>query len=142
MGTYDLILNSYGHNKNIGSIHIGVSDHLTAIEIQRIEREITTLMYYKYNTIMTTGIYAQNLSDEESKEVYQVILDTIKEYPHIIQIHGFYLDKAKKLINYDLVISFDEKQPEELIEEVKMRNQKDLLGYEIFINYDQDFTLS
>ena len=142
MGTYDLILNSYGHNKNIGSIHIGVSDHLTATEIQRIEREITTLMYYKYNTIMTTGIYAQNLSDEESKEVYQVILDTIKEYPHIIQIHGFYLDKAKKLINYDLVISFDEKQPEELIEEVKMRNQKDLSGYEIYINYDQDFTLS
>lgn len=46
-GCYDLILNSYGHNKSIDSVHIGVSEELTAKEIQAIERNITTLLHVK-----------------------------------------------------------------------------------------------
>ena len=78
LGCYDLILNSYGHNKNIGSVHIGVSDELTAIQIQAIEREISNIMYNKYDTIMTIGIYAENLSDDFSKNIYGKILEIIK----------------------------------------------------------------
>ena len=45
LGAYDLILNNYGHNKNIGSVHVGVSSKMTAIDIQQLERQITELMY-------------------------------------------------------------------------------------------------
>ncbi|MBO7085776.1 MAG: cation transporter [Bacilli bacterium] len=142
LGSFDLILNSYGYNKSIGSVHIGVKDNLTAKEIQEIERQITYLMYVKYNTIMTVGVYAENISDEESRNVYAGILDIIKEYKYVLQIHGFYYDKQKKLINYDLVISFDDEKPLATIEEIKEKTMNKNLGFEVIINYDQDFTLS
>ena len=141
-GCYDLILNSYGHNKNIGSIHIGVDDKLNAKEIQRIERDITMLMYYKYNTIMTIGIYAENFSDPFTKEMYSKVLDIIKKYETILQIHGFYIDKEKKILNYDLVISFDDNNPMETIEKIKNETIELDNTYNVIINYDQDFSLS
>ena len=141
-GSYDLILNSYGHNKNIGSVHIGVSDKLSAKEIQKIERDITILMYTKYNTIMTIGIYAENFSDEFSKEYYSKVLDIIKKYDTVLQIHGFYIDKDLMLINYDLVISFDDLNPEKTINKIKEETEKIDPNYKIIINYDQDFSLS
>ena len=141
-GSYDLILNSYGHNKNIGSVHIGVSDNLTAKEIQKIERDITMLMYTKFNTIMTIGIYAENFSDDFSKEYYSKVLDIIKKYETVLQIHGFYFYKYLMLINYDLVISFDDNNPEETISKIKKETEELDSNYKIIINYDQDFSLS
>ena len=141
-GSYDLILNSYGHNKSIGSVHIGVSDKLSAKEIQKIERDITMLMYTKYNTIMTIGIYAENFSDEFTKEYYSKVLDIIKKYDTVLQIHGFYIDKELMLINYDLVISFDDTNPEETIKKIKEETEALDSNFKIIINYDQDFSLS
>lgn len=141
-GCYDLILNSYGHNKNIGSVHIGVSEELTAKEIQAIERNISTLLYHKYHTIMTVGIYAENPSNEISKTIFAKILDIIKKYPTVLQIHGFYVDEDVQSINYDLVISFDDPEPEETIQKIKKETELVNNGYTVFIQYDQDFSLS
>ena len=142
MGCYDLILNSYGHNKNIGSVHIGVSEELKAKEIQAIERDITALLYMKYNTIMTVGIYAENYSDEYTKELYSKVLGVIKKYPYVLQTHGFYIDEEKKIVNFDLVISFDDEDPIGTIGKIKEEVGSLISGYNIIINYDQDFSLS
>ena len=142
LGCYDLILNSYGHNKNIGSVHIGVSDKLTAKEIQLIERNISSLMYSKYNTIMTVGIYAENYSDEFTNNIYQIILKIIKEYKDVLQIHGFYIDNDCKTIYYDLVISFDDINPNDTIDRIKEETINKVSDYNVIINYDQDFSLS
>ena len=141
-GCYDLILNSYGHNKNIGSIHIGVDDKLTAKEIQAIERDITSLMYTKYNTIMTIGIYAENFSDEKTNRIYNNLINIIKKYPQVLQIHGFYIDDDKKILNYDLVISFDDENPIDTINKIREETNLLINDYRIIINYDQDFSLS
>ncbi|MBO4667657.1 MAG: cation transporter [Bacilli bacterium] len=141
-GCYDLILNSYGHDKNIGSVHIGVNDNLSAKEIQAIERNITTLMYTKYNTIMTVGIYAENFTDEFTKETYSKVLEIIKKYQYVLQTHGFYIDKELKIINFDLVISFDDDNPLETISKIKEEVESLIKDYQIIINYDQDFSLS
>ncbi|MBE6530076.1 MAG: cation transporter [Ruminococcaceae bacterium] len=141
-GCYDLILNSYGHNKNIGSVHIGVNESLTAKEIQVIERNISMLLYYKYNTIMTVGIYAENQSDEVSKKKLGSILDILKQYPTVLQIHGFYVDEEKKEISYDLVVSFDDSEPEETICKIKEETERLNEGYSVVVQYDQDFSLS
>lgn len=142
LGTYDLILNSYGINKNIGSVHIGVKDGLTAKEIQVIERQISSIMYEKYHTIMTVGIYAENLDDPESKEIFENIKNIIKDYKYILQVHGFYFDKEISLINFDLLISFDDENPLETINEIKEKLNKIYDKYHININFDQDFSLS
>ena len=142
LGAYDLILNSYGHNKNIGSIHIAVSDTLEALEIQKIEREIASLMQEKYNTILTTGIYVLNSKDEDVKEMNKSLNDIIKKHNNVLQYHGFYYEKNKDIMSFDLVISFDEEDVDNLILSIKDDMQKLYPNTTILINFDQDFSLS
>ncbi len=141
LGAYDLVLNSYGHNKNIGSIHISVKDTLTAKEIQEIERAISALMQQKYNTIMTVGVYAEN-NDPKSLEIKKELNIILKDYKNVLQSHGFYLDEDKKFINFDLVISFDELEPFKIIDEVKKKMEDKFSEYKFHIQFDQDFSLS
>ena len=141
-GCFDLILNNYGHNKNIGSVHIGVSDDLTATQIQVIERKISLLMYEKYNTIMTVGIYADNRTDELSRKIYEKVCDAVKKHPHVLQTHGFYVDAKESVISFDVVISFDDPDPAKTIREIKEETEAQNEGYHVVIQYDQDFSLS
>ena len=97
---------------------------------------------YTHWRLKEFGIYAENTSDEETKRLHQIVVEIIKNYPNVLQMHGFYLDKDKKILNYDLVISFDEKEPNKLIEEIKNKNKEIIKDYQIIINYDQDFSLS
>lgn len=142
LGVYDLIINSYGHNKNIASVHIGVDDDLRIRDIQKIERKIGFLMYYKYNTIMTVGVYGERISDKKTKDIYEKVIDIIQNYPTVLQIHGFYLDDELNILNFDLVISFDDEKPLETIDNIKKDVEGLNTGYEVFIQYDQDFSLS
>jgi len=141
-GCYDLILNNYGHNRNIGSVHIGVSDDLTAKRIQAIEREIAMLLYRKYNTIMTVGIYADNQSDVFSRSIFEKMSAVIKEHSHVLQTHGFYVDREEKIISFDVVISFEDPNPAETIRTIKEEMEAQNEGYQVFVQYDQDFSLS
>ena len=141
-GVFDLIINSYGHRRNIGSVHVGVDGHLTAKEVQTIERAITALMYQKYNTIMTVGIYADCDDSEEARAIRAKINEIIKDYPMVLQLHGFFVDVPIKLCNFDLVISFDEKQPEKTIEEIHQKIQESFPDFNFIITLDKDFSLS
>ena len=141
-GAYDLILNSYGHKKNIGSVHIGVDGKLNAYQIQTIERMITIMMYQKYNTIMTVGIYADNIETEESKKIRVLLANMMKNNPNILQMHGFFVDVEHKIANFDLVFSFDEKDPEGVIAGIKKELEKEFPDFTFIINLDRDFSLS
>ena len=141
-GCYDLILNNYGHNRNIGSVHIGVADDLGAKEIQAIERNIMMLMYHKYQTVMTVGIYAENLSDEFSRGVFEKVAEVIKSHSYILQTHGFYVDQEAKSINFDVVVSFDDPDPSGTVQAIKEETEKKFEGYQVHVQYDQDFSLS
>ena len=141
-GCYDLILNNYGPNKNIGSVHIGVSDDLTAKEIQVIERNIFLIMHQKYNTIMTVGIYADNQSDPLTHSIFGKVSGVVKKHPHVLQTHGFYVDGDKKLISFDVVVSFDDPDPAATISAIKQETEELNEGFTVFVGYDQDFSLS
>ena len=141
-GAYDLIINNYGPNKNIGSVHIGVANNLTAKEVQIIERNIAAMMYMKYNTIMTVGIYADFVETEISKSIHKYLLEVNSKYEHILQLHGFFVDEEKKLCNFDLVISFDEQEPEQVVENVKKAMEEKFPEYTFIVTLDNDFSLS
>jgi len=141
-GTFDLILNSYGHNRNIGSAHVLVDSKLTAIDIQAIERKIFTMMIDKHNTIMTVGIYADNEECKESSEIKEYLNELIRENNNILQMHGFYMDLETKICNFDLVISFDEAHPEELINSINDKLKNKFPNINFYIALDRDFALS
>ena len=142
LGCYDLVLNSYGNDKNIGSVHIGVNDNLSVKDIQIIERKIAFMMYEKYNTIMTVGVYAENYNDELTKEIFRKIKEIVNKYEYVLQIHGFYVDSNIMTINFDLVISFDDPDPSGTIDKIKKEAEDAYKEYKIVIFYDQDFSLT
>ena len=123
-------------------MHVGVSGKLTAIEVQTIERQITAMMYQKHNTIMTVGIYADNVDSEESQKIRAYLAGLLKPHPTILQLHGFFVDAAEKICNFDLVISFDEKEPEQLIAQIKNEMEKEFPDFYFYINLDRDYSLS
>ena len=141
-GAYDLILNNYGPNKNIGSVHIGVDANMTAKDIQRIEREINILMYQKYSTFMTVGIYAVGIENDRGNQVFDKLADLIKDEPTILQMHGFFIDEKTKVINFDLVISFDDKEPEVTAKRIQGALENEFNEFTFIIQIDKDYSLS
>ena len=141
-GAYDLIIHSYGPNKFVGSVHIGVDSGLSAKEIQVIERNIAALMASKYNMFMTVGIYADNVDGDLAKEIRTKIQEFMKNNANILQMHGFFVDEVQKFCNFDLVFSFNEKEPEKRIEEIRKALEEAYPDMTFYIQLDRDYSLS
>lgn len=140
IGAYDLILNNYGPNRAIGSIHIEVDDKLTAKEIHPLTRKISQEVYLKFGVILTVGIYASNTSNPEILEIRKNLHELVKEYPNIQQVHGFYVDEQLKTISFDLVVGFEEEHVEELQESLINKLKEKHPDYSYYIVIDQDFS--
>lgn len=136
-GVYDLIIHNYGPNNIIATAHIQLDDEITAKEIHRITRNITMDIYIDYGIIITIGIYASN-NKGEYKNIKKHIQKLIKEYPNIIQMHGFYVDEEKKQISFDIIFNFDEKNPEKITKKIKkdMKTKYPKYSYNIIIDTD------
>lgn len=141
-GVYDLILNSYGHHRNIGSVHVAVDGHLCAREVQVIERRVAMMMFEKHNTIMTVGIYADSEDSEESRKIKTFLSNELHNHPFVLQMHGFFTDVEHKLCNFDLVISFDDEQPDATINQIKESLEQEFPEYHFIIHLDRDYSLS
>ena len=141
-GAYDLIIHSYGPNKYVGSVHIGVEGGLSAKEIQIIERNIAAVMASKYNMFMTVGIYADNVDSKLSKDIRLKIQEFMKNNENILQMHGFFVDEIQKFCNFDLVFSFNEKEPEQRIEEIRKALEEAYPDMTFYIQLDRDYSLS
>ena len=139
-GVYDLIINNYGPNKAIGSVHIEVDDKMTAKEIQFLERQIQTEVYNAYSIIMTIGIYAANAASEKSKSIKVFLKEVIGKYPHVIQTHGFYVDEENKYVMFDVIFDFDETDTDGAIENIKKELKTKFEDFEFNIIVDTDFT--
>lgn len=140
-GVYDLIINNYGNDRYIASVHVEVSDKLNAKEIQFLEREITYIAYSKYNTIMTVGIYASNDFSDEDKKIKDSIFKIVLSHKEIVQIHGFYIDLKKKLITFDIIVDIANPKPEEIYKAVCEDVKKAYPNFDIHVTLDTDFSL-
>ena len=139
-GAYDLILNDYGPNKSIGSIHIEVRDDLTAKEIHPLTRNIAAAAYMKYGVILTVGIYARNESNETTREIKNYIVKLIKEYKYVKQLHGFYLDESTRLVSFDLIFDFENEKTDEEVKEIEAKLKEKFPEYDFYIVIDKDFS--
>ena len=106
-GVYDLILNSYGPDKWIGSAHVSVPDTMTADRIDAMTRRIAGNVFMKTGVAMTgIGVYAINTRSQEASRVQKKVYDIINDHEGVLQIHGFYLDEKNKTGNVDIVLDF------------------------------------
>lgn len=139
-GAYDLIVNNYGPDRGIGSIHIEVDDTLTAKEIHPLTRRISSQIYEKFGIIMTVGIYASNNSNPIINKIKNDIHDEVLKHPTIKQIHGFYCDQEIKSISFDVIVDFKDKEAPALIQEIQNNLSNKYPDYKFYIVEDKDFS--
>ena len=140
LGAYDLIVNNYGPDRGIGSIHIEVDDKLTAKEIHPLTRNIAVQIYQQFGIIMTVGIYASNSSDSEIVKIRDAIRKEVLSRPTIKQMHGFYCDQELKTISFDVIVDFKDKDAPKLIEEIKKNLGEQFPDYHFYVVADKDFS--
>jgi len=138
-GAYDLVLNDYGPDKYLGSIHIEVADTLSVADIDKISRKITKTVMEKYGVILhTIGVYSVNTKDKNVIEAKKEISKIVFSHKGILQMHGFYLDEEDKSISFDIIIDFKIKNREEVYKEIYEEVQNKYKNYKIDINLDID----
>ena len=89
-GVYDIILNGYGPNLTIGSLHIAVPDTMTAHQIHGLTRQIAEMMYDNHGIVMTVGVYANASGNSANAELQRIVVETLSREEHILEVHGFY----------------------------------------------------
>ena len=85
------------------------------------------------------GVYSRNTTDAEAAEARDKILTLVGETEHALQMHGFYLQREKKLIRFDVVASFDADR-ESLYREIYDKVAALYPDYTLQIVLDTDFT--
>ncbi len=140
-GAFDLILNNYGPDKYLGSVHIEVEDSLTVNEIDTISRKISKKIYNKYGvTLHTIGVYSINTKDKKIINIQKDIRKIIFSHKGVLETHGFYLDKKEKTISFDIIIDFKIKDAEELYKHIYDEVQEKYKDYTIIMNLDIDIS--
>jgi len=140
-GAFDLILNNYGPDKYLGSVHIEVSDTMTVAEVDKISRKITKSIFEKYGVILhTIGVYSVNTQDEKTAKIQKDIHDIVFSHNGILQMHGFYLDETEKIISFDIIIDFSIKNRQELYKTIYDEIQQKFTGYKVNIALDVDIS--
>ena len=139
-GAYDLVITSYGPNMDIGAVHIQVPEDMTAVQLDRLERDIQAEVYRKHNVILAgISVYSTNNSDPVAGEMHRQVLALMNEYREVIQIHGFYVDQDRKTVRFDVVISFGCDR-EAIYEEIQHKVQDMFPGYSVFVALDTDIS--
>ncbi len=105
-GAYDLVMHNYGPTNIIASIHIEVDDEMTARDIHRLTRQISSDIYQKFGIILTVGIYASGNGSDDSAVMRAQLTKLLADYPEVLQMHGFFVDEERKHVMFDLIFDF------------------------------------
>ena len=138
-GAFDLVLNDYGPDKYLGSVHIEVEDTLSVSEIDKISRNITKKIAEKYGVILhTIGIYSINTKDSDIIDIRKEIEKIVFSHDGILQMHGLYVDTIDKNISFDIIIDFQIKDREAIYQHIYDEVQAKYSDYTLNITLDID----
>ncbi len=140
-GAYDLVLHNYGPDSYNGSVHIEVPDTLSADDLDKLLRKIQIEVFQKHHVILTAiGVYSYNTRDPEAVEMRKKVSHLVNAEPHVLQMHGFYLDKAERSIRFDIVVSFDAEDRNEVYRRVLEKVQSEYPDHTLQVAMDTDFS--
>ena len=95
-------------------------DTLNADEIDSLTRAITAKVYQKEGVLLTAiSVYSYNTKDPEVTQMRDKLVSILKENPNVLQVHGFYVEKEKKAMRFDMVVSFNEKDRGKLYQDTR-----------------------
>lgn len=140
-GAFDLVLNDYGPDKYLGSIHVEVPDTMNAVEIDKMSRSIMKRVSEKYGVVLhTIGIYSVSTKDKANIEAKKKVEQIVSSYKEVLQMHGFYLDKDDKTIRFDIIIDFKTKKRDQIYREIRDKVRSEFEGYAVMVTLDVDMS--
>ena len=112
LGAYDLFVHNYGPDREYASIHIELPDSMTVDQVDVLTRKLTERVYRETGVILTgVGVYSRN-ADTKAENIRTTIEEIVLAHEWALQMHGFYIDEERKIIRFDVVMSFDIPQSE------------------------------
>ena len=132
-GVFDLVLNNYGPDRHIGSVHIEVPNTWTADKIDTVTRKITADVY-------NSGIYSINTKHDHAAEIRARVSKIVHEHKDILQMHGFYLDEEKKEMRFDIIVSFDSPNMQTMFNHVVEDVREAFPDYNVQVQFDTDIS--
>ncbi|MBQ9416711.1 MAG: cation transporter [Clostridia bacterium] len=138
-GVYDLILNNYGPDKYIASMHIEVDYSMTAKEIDEIIRGIEVGVYAATGAIVAgVSIYSVGGETEKVSAVRRMAEELVEEEPHALQMHGFRVEEDKSLVRFDVVVDFEAKDRMAVVAGIREKLEVRFPDYHFQILLDTD----
>ncbi len=139
-GAYDLIINNYGPDKNLASVHLELPDTMTVDQVDALTRKVERQVYRETGVILTAvGVYSYNTTDEKAAQIRNEVQHIVMEHDWVLQMHGFYLEAEKKHIRLDVVLSF-EIEPHEGLEILHTELKEAFPEYSFLLTPDVDIT--
>ena len=141
-GVYDLVIHSYGPESHVAVARIGVNPSMTLKEFSLLEREVSE------KVLADTGIKIDVLGvcyDEGNGRhgaMTKSVYEAAEAHKAVLQAHGFILDEERRQARIDIVVGFDEDNPDEVAEEVAGEISK-VIGYDsdsITVTIDRNIT--
>lgn len=140
-GAYDLILNNYGPDRLIGSIHIEVPDTWTADKIDTVTRKISSEVYKNHGVALSAvGIYSVNTKHNHAAEIRSQVSKIVHEHKDILQMHGFYVNEETKEMRFDLIVSFDSPDMKIMFQHVVDDVKSAFPDYDVQVQFDTDIS--
>lgn len=155
-GAFDLVLNDYGPDKYLGSVHIEVPAGLTAAEIDKMSRDITARVLEKYGVLLhTIGVYSINTSDKQVMRARERVRKIVFSHEGVLQMHGFYMEEVsddavlgsgvsggrqdgKGTLSFDIIVDFKVKDREAVYREIYDEVKREFPGWKVNITLDVD----
>lgn len=137
-GAYDLVLNNYGPDKNIGSVHLELPDTMTVEQVDELTRRVQAKVLNETGVILTgVGVYSYNTKNDEAAKIRNTIQKLVLSHDWALQFHGFYVDIKKKSLRFDVVMSF-EIDPKDGLDTLYKEVREAYPDYDIYIAPDVD----
>lgn len=101
------MMNNYGPGRNYASVHIELPDTMSVEEADRLTRRIHDKIFEATGVrLMGVSVYSYNTKDQGAIPIRKAIYKIVMAHPYALQVHGFYVDRAKKEMRFDVVVRF------------------------------------
>ena len=135
-GAYDLVINDYGPEKKLASVHVELPDTMTVADLDSLTRKLEKKVYRETGVILTAiGVYSYNTKDDEATKIRDTISNKVKSHDWALQMHGFYVDIEAKEMRFDVVIKFGA-NAQEALQTIQGEIQEMFPSYHIQITPD------
>ena len=138
-GTYDLLLNNYGPDRYIASLHVELDETMTVRELDGLTRRLQQEVYAATGVILATvGVYSVNAEDTEAARIREDVRSRVLAHPEVLQFHGFYADTEAKHMTFDVILDFAAEDRQALYEAIREEVRAAWPDYEIRVTLDVD----